>query len=151
MKRILPMAILMAVPLLMAAIYMDDQQSYKPYKAPVLSAPAGAVPVTGKEMVSQELEQKNPTTASTASLSQGKALFETNCALCHGETSTERGKVGQKLVPPPPSLDHDLVKGLSDASIFKSITLGFGRMPPFQDKLTPGERWDLVNFLRARK
>jgi mono/diheme cytochrome c family protein len=145
------MAILMAVPLLMAAIYMDEQQSYKPYKAPVISAPAGAVPVTGKEMVSQELEQKNPATASTASLSQGKTLFETNCALCHGETSTERGKVGQKLVPPPPGLDHDMVKGLSDAAIFKAITLGFGRMPPFQDKLTPGERWDLVNFLRARK
>ena len=151
MKHILMLVIFMAAPLLIAAIYMDDQQSYKPYKAPVLSAPAGAVPVTGKEMVSQESGLRNPTTVSAASLSQGKTLFETNCALCHGETSTERGRVGQKLVPPPPGLDHDMVKGLSDAAIFKAVTLGFGRMPPFQDKLTREERWDLVNFMRARK
>jgi mono/diheme cytochrome c family protein len=149
MKHILMLVIFVAAPLLMAAIYMDDQQSYKPYKAPVLSAPAGAVPVTGKEIVPQESEQRNP--ASAASLSRGKTLFETNCAMCHGETSTERGRVGQKLVPPPPGLDHDMVKGLSDAAIFKAVTLGFGRMPLFQDKLTREERWDLVNFLRERK
>ncbi len=152
MKRISMLVIfLAAAPLLIAAIYMDDQQAYKPYKAPVLSAPAGAVPVTGKEIVSQESELKNPATATAASLSQGKTLFGTNCAMCHGETSTERGGVGKKLVPPPPGLDHDMLKGLSDAAIFKAVTLGFGRMPPFKDKLTPGERWNLVNFLRSRK
>lgn len=151
MKRILMLVVFMAAPLLMAAIYMDDQQSYKPYKAPVLSAPAGAVPVTGREIVSQESELKNPLTANAASLSQGKALFETNCVMCHGETSTERGGVGKKLVPPPPGLDHDMLKGLSDAVIFKAITLGFGRMPLFKDKLTPEERWSLVNFVRTRK
>lgn len=151
MKRILKLVILMAVPLLMAAIWMDDQQSYKPYKAPVLSPPAGAVPVSGKEIVSQEAELKNPVTPTAASLSQGKALFDINCAMCHGQTSAERGPVGKKLVPPPPGLDHDMVKGLSDSTIFKTITFGFGRMPPFQDKLMPQERWNLVNFLRTRK
>lgn len=151
MKRILMAVILAAAPLLMASIYMDDQQSYKPYKAPVLSAPVGAVPVTGKEIISQESELRNPTAPTAASLSQGKTLFETNCAMCHGETSADRGPVGKKLVPPPPGIDHDMVKSLSDAVIFKAITLGFGRMPPFKDKLTPQERWSLVNFLRARK
>jgi mono/diheme cytochrome c family protein len=151
MKRILMLVILAAVPLLTAAIYMDDQQSYKPYKAPVPSAPAGAVPVTGKEIISQESELRNPTAPTAASLSQGKTLFETNCIMCHGETSAERGKVGKKLVPPPPGLDHDMLKGLSDAAIFKAVTLGFGRMPAFKDKLTPGERWNLVNFVRTRK
>jgi mono/diheme cytochrome c family protein len=145
------LVILVTAPLLMAAIYMDDQQSYKPYKAPILSAPVGAVPVTGREIISQGSELRNPKTPTAASLSQGKTLFETNCAMCHGETSTERGRVGKKLVPPPPGIDHDMVKGLSDAAIFKAITLGFGRMPPFKDKLTPDERWSLVNFLRTRK
>jgi mono/diheme cytochrome c family protein len=84
-------------------------------------------------------------------LTAGKALFETNCLICHGQTSAERGPVGKKLIPPPPGLDHDMVKGLSDSTIFKAITFGFGRMPVFQDKLTPEERWNLVNFLRTRK
>ena len=151
MKYILMLVILVAVPLLMAAIYMDEQQAYKPYKAPVFSAPAGAVPVTRKEIVSQESALVKPAPATAASLSQGNMLFDTNCAMCHGETSVERGRVGKKLVPPPPGLDRDMVKSLSDAAIFKAITLGFGRMPPFKDKLTPEDRWSLVDFLRARK
>jgi hypothetical protein len=53
MKYIAKLVILFAAPLLIAAIWMDDQQSYKPYKAPVLAPPAGAVPVTGREIVSQ--------------------------------------------------------------------------------------------------
>jgi hypothetical protein len=44
MKRISKLVILAVAPLLMAAIWMDDQQSYKPYKAPVLAPPASAVP-----------------------------------------------------------------------------------------------------------
>ena len=143
--------ILLAAPLLMAAIWMDDQQSYKPYKAPVLSPPSGAVPTTGREVVSQESEQKNPVTSTAASVEQGKILFETNCLMCHGQTSAERGPVGKKLVPPPPGLDHDMVKGLNDSTIFKAITFGFGRMPPFRDKLTTQERWHMVNFLRTRE
>ncbi len=152
MKYILKLIVLFAVaPLLMAAIWMDDQQSYKPFKAPVLAPPSGAVPVSGREIVSQESELRNPVPPSIASLEEGKALFETNCVICHGQTSAERGPVGKKLVPPPPGLDQGMVKGLSDAVIFKAITFGFGRMPVFQDKLTPQERWNLVNFLRTRK
>jgi mono/diheme cytochrome c family protein len=150
-KHISHLIILFAAPLLMAAIWMDDQQSYKAYEAPVLAPPAGSVPVSGKELVSQETELKNPVTATAASLSEGKILFDTNCAMCHGHTSAERGPVGKKLVPPPPGLDPNLVRSRSDSHIFKAITFGFGRMPRFQDKLTPEERWSLVNFLRTRQ
>ena len=151
MKHRAKLIILVFVPLMMAAIWMDDQQSYKPYKAPVLSPPAGAVPVTGRENVTQASEPRNTVPATEASVAQGKALFETNCLICHGHTSAERGPVGKKLAPPPPGLDHDMVKGLNDATIFKAITFGFGRMPAFQDRLAAQERWALVNFLRTRQ
>ena len=151
MKLTSKLIILVLAPLLMAAIWMDEQQSYKPYEAPVLSPPAGAVPVTGKEIVSQASDLKNPVVPTAGSLVQGKTLFDINCAMCHGNTTTERGPVGKKLVPPPPGLDRDMVKGLSDSTIFKAITFGFGRMPAFRDKLTPQERWSLVNYLRTRK
>jgi mono/diheme cytochrome c family protein len=149
MKRSRLLLILVFAPLLMAAIWMDDQQSSKPYKAPVLSPPAGAVPISGKEIIPQEPKNNVPPTA--RSLSEGKTLFDINCALCHGATSAERGPVGKKLVPPPPGLDHELVKSLSDSTIYNAMSMGFGRMPPFKGKLKPGERWDLVNFLRTRK
>jgi mono/diheme cytochrome c family protein len=150
MNHRLKLIILLAAPLLMAAIWMDEQQTYKPYKAPVLSPPAGSVPITGKELVSPSSEPKNPVAPTASVLALGKTLFETNCALCHGQTSSERGLVGKKLIPPPPGLDRAMVNSLSDPTIFKAITFGFGRMPAFQDKLTPDERWSLVNFLRTR-
>ena len=151
MRHILKLVILAAAPLLMAALWMDNQPSYKPYQAPLLSPPSDSVPVTGREIVSQDSEPRNPVTPTRESLEQSKALFAINCAMCHGQTSAERGAVGKKLMPPSPGLEHDLVRERSDAHIFKAITFGFGRMPLFKDKLSPRERWDLVNFLRTRK
>ena len=151
MKRRTGLAIMAIVPLLMAAMWMDRQPSIKPYQAPVLMPPSGSVPVSGRELVSQDTELKNPVSPNAESLAQGKELFTINCAICHGQTSAERGPVGKKLTPPPPGLDRDMLQGLGDAAIFKAITFGFGRMPPFQDKLSPLERWDLVTFLRTRK
>jgi mono/diheme cytochrome c family protein len=150
MRRIAKLALLASAPLLMAAIWMDRQPSFRPYEAPVLTPPAESVPVTGRETAPQE-GVRNPTAPTAASLAQGKALFAINCAMCHGQTTAERGPVGKKLDPPPPGLDPDLVQSRSDAHIFRAITLGFGRMPPFRDRLFPMERWDLVNFLRTRK
>ena len=151
MKQMAKLAVVAAAPILMAALWMDEQPSYKPYRPPVLSPPAGSVPVSGKEVIPQGGELKNPVLPTAASLAEGKTLFDINCAMCHGMTTAERGPVGLKLTPPPPALDREMVRGLSDATIFRAVTFGFGRMPPFQEKLTPHERWSLVNFLRTRK
>jgi len=151
MKRFATLTVVAVAPLLVAALWMDQQPSYKPYQAPLLSPPSDSVPVTGREIVSQGSELKNPLTPTKESQERGKEFFTINCAMCHGQTPAERGPVGKKLKPPPPGLDQDLVRERSDSHIFKAITFGFGRMPPFKDKLTPHERWDLVNFLRARK
>ncbi len=151
MKCIPKLAVLATAPLLLAALWMDEQSSYKAYKAPILSPPAGSVPVSGKEIVSPEDVLQNPVPPTRASLAEGKSLFDINCAMCHGQSSAKPGPVGQKLSPPPPGLGHDLVRSLGDSDIFKALTFGFGRMPPFKEKLMPRERWSLVNFLRTRK
>jgi mono/diheme cytochrome c family protein len=151
MKQIPKLSLLVAALFLTAAMWMDEQPSYKAYEAPVLSSPKAAVPVSGRELVDQEADLKNPVAPDAASLSSGKILFDINCAMCHGAASADRGPVGKKLTPPPPGLDPGTVKLRSDAHIFRAVTSGFGRMPAFKDKLTPRERWDLVNFLRARK
>lgn len=151
MKPMTRLALAACAPLLMAALWMDRQPSYKPYRAPVLAPPATAVPVTGRDIVSWETGLRNPVTAGEQSLARGKTLFEINCALCHGAAAAKPGPVGQKLTPPPPGLDHELLQNRDDGHIYKAITLGFGRMLSFRGKLTPEERWDLVNYLRTRK
>lgn len=151
MKLIARLVILSASPLLMAALWMDKQPSPKAYQTPVMAPPTDSVPTTGKEIVLQNTGIKNPIKPTEASQARGKSHFAINCAMCHGETPAERGPVGNKFKPPPPGLEHDLVRERSDAHIFRAITFGFGRMPPFKDKLSPEERRDLVNFLRTRK
>jgi mono/diheme cytochrome c family protein len=150
-QRISRMIIVAVTPLLMAAIWMDAQPSPKPYRTPALLSPAGSVPVTGTEIGAPDTGLPNPVAATGSSLAEGKTLFSINCAMCHGQNSAERGPVGKKLKPPPPGLDHNLLKSRSDTHIFKAVTFGFGRMPPFKDKLTQEQRWHLVNFLRTRE
>jgi mono/diheme cytochrome c family protein len=151
MKWKAKIVIIAAAPLLMAAFWMDRQPSIKPYDAPVLAPPTDSVPISGREIVTQNSEVKNTVKPTQVSLTEGATLFGINCAMCHGRTSADPGPVGKKLNPPPPGLDHEMVSGLTDSFIFKAVTFGFGRMPPFRDKLSPRERWLLVNFLRTRK
>jgi len=151
MKSIARLILIAATPLMMAAIWMDLQPSFKPYRSPAPATPTGIVPFSGQEAISQEAELHNPVPATAQSLEQGKALFAINCIMCHGQTPAKPGPVGQKLSPPPPALDHTLIQVLSDSLIFKAITSGFGRMPSFRDKLSPRERWDVINFLRTRQ
>lgn len=148
MRRITRLAVLAVAPLLTAALWMDDQPSYKAYEPPVPASPAGSVPFSGAEPGGRGSQPAPPT---AESLAQGKELFAIYCALCHGQTPAHPGPVGTKLKPPPPGLDQELLKKRSDIHIFNAITQGFGRMPPFRDKLAPQERWSLVNFLRTRK
>lgn len=151
MNRISRMTILATAPLLLAALWMDNQPAYKAYETPVPAPPAGSVPMSGRETVSAGADLRNPVSPTTQSLEQEKLLFAINCALCHGETSSRPGPVGSKFKPPPPGLDPELLKQRSDTHIYTAITQGFGRMPRFRDKLTPLERWHLLNFLRSRK
>jgi len=150
MKLIARLVIMSVTPLLTAALWMDRQPSPKPYQSPVLTAPAGSVPVTGREAVSPASEPKNPQAANPASVERGRVLFTINCAMCHGQASAERGPIGKKLKPPAPALEQSLLRHRSDAHIYRAISLGFGRMPPFKDKLTQQERWDVIDFLRTR-
>lgn len=150
MNRISFLAVMVVTPLLMAALWMDRQPSHRPYEPPVLSQPQGSVPVSGREVMPREGELRNPVPPTAASQAEGKTLFDINCAMCHGRTSAQPGVVGQRIKPPPPGLGHDQMQERSDTAIFRAITFGFGRMPPFKDKLDSQERWKLVNYLRTR-
>lgn len=143
--------IIAIVPLLMAALVMEDQPSFSPYEAPVLNPPSDSVPITGKEIVSWGSTLKNSVSPDKESVARGETLFTINCRMCHGHKPGEPGPVGQHLTPPPPTPYQERIQRLSDEEIFKRITLGFGRMPPFRTKLIPRERWDVVNFLRTLK
>ena len=73
---------------------MHYQQSYGPHEPPRLSAPAGAVPITGVQISTGE----NPFEASPTVLHAGESIFASNCVFCHGA----QGKGGW-----PGTADHE--------------------------------------------
>lgn len=139
-----------AAPLLLAAVWMDRQPSYKPYEAPLLTPPAESVSVTGQELVDPNILPSNPIEPDAASLARGAELYLINCSFCHGSEPGKPGPVGAKLQPPAPVLAQQRLQQLGDGGLFQRITFGVGRMPAFRQKLASQERWDLINYLRSR-
>lgn len=145
------MILLLSVQLLAACDDMHNQPSIQPQEEPRLSSPAAAVPVSGKERIAFGDPSQNPLVSDQASRQTGADLYLINCALCHGTASSHPGKVGAKLSPPPPPLRDGHLADFDEATLFQMISLGFSRMPAFQQRLTPNERWHLVNYLRSEQ
>jgi mono/diheme cytochrome c family protein len=94
----------------------------------------------------------NPVLPNAASIAAGKALYQQNCLPCHGATGRGDGPVGLTLNPRPADLSIHAVPGVhTDGQLFNWINNGFPNspMPAFGQRLSPTQRWDLVNFIRT--
>lgn len=156
---------------------MRDQQVIKPTEASEDTVPAGTIPmptrlqqevlppsalgwVTPEELsdpkihflqpTPEELKMKNPVEADALSLSNGKRLYETNCAFCHGKTGVGDGPVGEVYSPKPANLagkDSPIARK-PDGSFYHWIVVGKSTMPPFGWRLASVEIFDIINYLR---
>jgi cytochrome c oxidase cbb3-type subunit II len=86
-------------------------------------------------------ELKNPFLDDMSVLPEAKALYEQNCAQCHGKNL--QGEVGPKL--------SDIDK--PDAKVFTTIYSGSeaAGMPAFGSSLGKERTWKLVTFLKLRQ
>jgi putative copper resistance protein D len=86
-----------------------------------------------------------------ASIATGVTLYQANCAVCHGAGGAGDGRGGLRLARPPADLRAPHTAQHTAGDLFWWIGHGIPRsgMPPFGDRLSEEERWDLVNFLRA--
>jgi len=83
-------------------------------------------------------------------LKQGKAVFEKNCALCHGLKGDGKGQLGATFKPPP----NDFTKPLSEwpttkgdmKKVFDAITKGVPNTSMVKwGHLSEKDRWALVH------
>jgi len=113
--------------------------------------PAGTVPVQGSEPpLSRDDADRvlsNPVPPTDSSLVDGEKRFNTFCVPCHGKDAKGQGPVAPKFIPPP-DLTQDFYRGRSDGYIYGTIRNGGAIMPAFGERLTPTQRWDVVNYLR---
>jgi mono/diheme cytochrome c family protein len=90
---------------------------------------------------------KNPV-EKAAGLKAGKSLFDTNCAMCHGNTGKGDGPAGAALKPKPDNLIGKDVQRQADGELFWKISEGRGVMPPWKS-LSEKDRWSLVQYIRS--
>jgi mono/diheme cytochrome c family protein len=88
--------------------------------------------------------------SSTKGASNAGALFDKNCAKCHGKdgrAKTVRGKmVGARNLA-----DAEWQTKATDEQIIGAIKKGPGAMPSFEKKFTQGEIDSLVVYVRSLK
>ena len=90
------------------------------------------------ERAGRELTSRLTPTARSAA--EGRALFESYCAVCHGPTGAGDGPLVPKI-PNPPAYTSARVRDFPAGRIFHVITFGSGRMQSYASMLSPHERW----------
>jgi mono/diheme cytochrome c family protein len=109
-------------------------------------------PAGGAHHHPQAARLKNPVAPSATSIAAGRALYDKQCAGCHGDTGKGDGAMGEELNPRPSDLtDADWKHGSTDGEIFTLIrdgSKGTG-MKPFGRKMTVHQLWDVVNYVRS--
>ncbi len=117
-----------------------------PRPEPSASVPLGAGPRYETRDDTEDLT--NPVEPSAASLARGRRIFRERCAPCHGPEGHGAGPVS-RFFPPAPDLAYPTVRKRTDGYIWGTITYGGKAMPPQREGLTDGDRWNLVNQVRA--
>lgn len=121
-------------------------------KAP---APKKLPPPPSQAAPQKAAPQKPKGGIATANLQNGKKIFETTCAPCHGIEGKGNGPAAGGLNPKPRNFtDAAVMEKLSDEHIFKTIREGggaVGKSPlmPAQPQLSDPEIWDLVAYVRT--
>ena len=99
-----------------------------------------------------ETYRKTPVPFDAISIANGVDLFTTNCVPCHGPQAKGNGVLSKTLPKQPVDLltePHTAMHTAGD--FFHWLTYGRynGVMPPFGEKFSEEERWDVLNFLHA--
>ncbi len=136
---------------------MANQISVKPQEGSdaIRPFPARSVPMPGTNMLfyvhdrDGAIKLANPKPATEESVHHGRKFFQIFCTPCHGKSGTGDGPVGEKFLIRPFDLTADNEqKVLSEGYIFGTVAFGGALMPSYGNDLSPGEIWDVVNYVR---
>jgi copper transport protein len=93
----------------------------------------------------------NPVAATSDSITRGGALFQVNCASCHGVGGQGDGPLSAGMFPKPADFSAAHTKVHPDGQLFGWIQNGKSGtdMPAFGDTLTDEQIWDLLNYIQV--
>ena len=96
-----------------------------------------------------EARKKNPVAVSESSLAAGQKIYVKRCVACHGKTGNGDGPDAADLGIHPAKLSDGLIQGQTDGELFWKITVGKKPMPNYGSRLSPTDRWNVINYLRS--
>ncbi|HEY8780167.1 MAG TPA: cytochrome c [Mucilaginibacter sp.] len=91
---------------------------------------------------------KNPVASTPSTIKDGKILYVTNCAPCHGNKGKGNGPAAAALTTKPADHTSAAVQSEKDGSLFWKISEGKKPMPQYKTILTATQRWELVSYIR---
>jgi len=96
-----------------------------------------------------EARKKNPVAVSQSSLAAGQKIYLKRCVACHGKTGNGDGPDAADLGIHPAKLSDPLIREETDGELFWKITVGKKPMPNYGTRLSPTDRWNVINYLRS--
>ncbi len=120
----------------------------------------GAAPLHQLAMMSgipeayRSLSNPLPRTAETAQ--RGAAVYQQNCASCHGATGMGDGPAARELSPHPANLARLSRMPMVEWDPFMYWTVAEGgaplgtAMPPFKDVLSMDDIWSAIAYIQAQ-
>ncbi|NKE70760.1 c-type cytochrome [Candidatus Manganitrophus noduliformans] len=122
---------------------MVEQPSFQPQEAPRLHSPEGSIPRKSRSVLI------SPPAETLDRVARGAALFDVNCAHCHGKVGLGDGPVARYLVLPPFNLQADQTQQRPAKEIYEIVTDGRVVMPAFKGVLSAEERWAVAYFVKS--
>jgi len=96
-----------------------------------------------------QAQKKNPVAPNESSLAAGQKIYLRRCAACHGKTGNGDGPDAVALGLHPAKFSDPKLREESDGALFWKITSGKKPMPDYGRRLSPTDRWNVINFLRT--
>jgi len=96
-----------------------------------------------------EARKKNPVPVSESSLAVGQRIYAKRCVECHGKTGNGDGPDAADLGIHPAKLSDPAMRDETDGELFWKITVGKKPMPNYRTRLSPTDRWNVINYLRT--
>ncbi len=96
-----------------------------------------------------EARKTNPVAANESSLTAGQKIYLKRCVACHGRTGDGDGPNAADLGIHPAKLSDPAIRTQTDGALFWKITVGKKPMPNYATRLSPTDRWNVINYLRT--
>ena len=114
--------------------------------------PSESVATPHPDMPAAYSGKVNPVADSADAISEGKLLFESTCAACHGSSGLGDGPAAVALTPAPASL-VELNKTAADDHLLWRISEGKEgtAMVSWKASFTEDQIWQIISYLRTFK